>query len=89
MAKKKKMAKMAAPRAASSKSSNGLAHNAEESCVMEDHPTFDNEEWNNPPCMDLTPGSPGAALVALDDLATKIQTDVTALCMVLASPDCV
>ena len=46
---------------------------------MEDYPPFD-EGW-----MDLTPGSPGAALVALDDLATKIQTDVTALCMVLVN----
>ena len=41
----------------------------------------------DPPCMDLTPGSPEAALVALDDLAKKIQTDVTALCMTLKSAD--
>ena len=43
------------------------------------------EDWglmpDDPPCMALTPGSPEAALVALDDLAKKFQTDVTALCM--------
>ena len=78
MAKKKTVAKMEAPCAAPSKSSNGLAHNAEESCVMENHPPF-NIEWSTVPADEdsdmgfgpgtLMPGLPDAALVALDDLA--------------------
>ena len=87
MAKKKKVPEMKAPCAASSKSSNGLAHNAEESCVMDNHPPFD-EGWSKP--VDIVddmgfslPGSPEAFY----DLARKIQTDVTALCMALKSAD--
>ena len=89
MAKKK--AKMVAPCAAPSKSSNGLAHNAEESCVMEDHPSFDEEwskpfdtagedeedsEWSQPPA-----GSPEAFYY----LANRIQSYATVLCKALTS----
>ena len=58
---------------------------------MEDHPpSGDEEDMGFAPwvTMDLMPGSPEiAALAALEVLAKKIQTDVTALCMALKSAD--
>ena len=56
---------------------------------MEDHPpSGDEADMGFAPCvtMDLTPGSPEIAALAawLDDLAKKIQTDVTALMAISA-----
>ena len=82
MGKKKMVPKMEAPCAASSKSSNGLAHNAEESCVKlfdwQCWVDIDEDSWAHG--MAPTPGSPEAALFALYDLASKVRTDAVPLC---------
>ena len=72
---------MEAPCAASNKSS--MAHSAEECKTIH----YDEGGEGKPGDWTYWLDSPETHLVALDDLATKIQTDVTALCMALKSAD--